>query len=335
MEGTDQPAARDAAQRRTRRQTIYLRQPSEAALQAAEEAAYGGRGDARIRRGFARRPKDIDPSVAPLPPLARMMGAQERGSSGRGGEMRLKTYLTIHWLNSTKPDSSHPAQDYADLLDAERPAGVPIDDAASVTDSGGVREVSSRNGKQRVSRAIRWLAANDFVSLDEVGHRRGREATVTLLSDLGDGAPFTRPDGGKGGDGTSIRSDDWYFTIPVGMWTKGWISALSGPALTVLIVYLDNWNPKRGETYIAGKRRVERYGISETTMRRGSAELHAYGLATVIVGARLRFSNSRQSVTKYTLHLDRFGERVSPREDCPSEIRGYRIHDLGPQVHLQ
>jgi hypothetical protein len=326
----------NAAKKPARKQVIYLRRPSPNALDAAQEAAFGGRGDAHVRRGFARRADETLPTIENRPPLARMMSAGTPGEAGRGGGMRLKMYLTLHWLNSTQTTSDNAAQGYADLLDA----GATIEHAGEVTDQGGVREVFTRNGKQRVSRAIRWLAENNFVELNddlvgEDGRRlhRGRPATVTLLSDLGDGTKFTKPNPGKRGE-PGYRQADLYFTIPIGLWTKGWISAISGPALMVLLIYLDNENRDLKMSYIAGSRLAQRYSTSETMLRRGSAELHAYGLATVNVRARPRFTSTKQSFTGYVLHRERFSQAVSPREDCPEEFRGYRIHDLRSQAHL-
>src|SRR5690242_17375576 len=85
--------------------------------------------------GFVR-----NPTVTGNPPLARMI----RG--GRGGEVRLKLYLTMILVAVRPPYDikNVPARVWAEMLDLEDPEGL---------------------GARRVSDALQWLAQRHFINL--------------------------------------------------------------------------------------------------------------------------------------------------------------------------
>jgi hypothetical protein len=175
------------------------------------------------------------------PPLARMI----RG--GRGGEVRLKLYLTMILIAVRPPHDidNVPARAWAEVLDLEDPAGL---------------------GARRIADALQWLAKNKFVRLDS---QRGRPPVVTLLSALGDGTRFDR------GRGIYVR-------VPIGLWQNFWITQLSGSGLALLLVLLDLQSGRKATAppALPGPMR-RRYGLSDDTWTRASKELCELGLLDI------------------------------------------------------
>jgi hypothetical protein len=186
--------------------------------------------------GFVSSQTDGD-----VPPLARIL----RG--GRGGEVRLKLYLTMILIAVRAPYKieSVPTRAWAETLDLDDPDGL---------------------GARRISDALQWLAKEHFI---ERASRRGSPPAVTLRSVLGDGTPFVR--------GAGI-----YLSVPLGLWKYHWIVKLSGTGLALLLVLLDlqggssSWSPPS----LPGPRR-RRYGLSDDTWTRASRELKALGLLQI------------------------------------------------------
>jgi hypothetical protein len=175
------------------------------------------------------------------PPIATFI----RG--GRGGEVRLKLYLTLVLVGVKAPHTINnvPASTWAEMLDLAEPDTL---------------------GARRVSDALQWLNNHQFIDLDS---QRGRPPIVTLKSALGDGTPFAR--------GTGV-----YLGVPLGLWEHHWINRLSGTGLALLLVLLDLQGGHR-ETdppSLPGAQRG-RYGLSNDTWTRGRKELEGLGLLTV------------------------------------------------------
>lgn len=175
------------------------------------------------------------------PPLARML----RG--GRGGEVRLKLYLTMILIAAKPPHGIEniPARVWAELHNLDDPSGL---------------------GARRISDALRWLAEHQYVSLSS---HRGVPPTVQLRSALGDGGKFDR---GRG----------VYVSVPVGLWEHHWITQLSGTGLTLLLVLLDLQGGRKESSppSLPGPLR-HRYGLSDDTWSRGTRELREVGLLQV------------------------------------------------------
>lgn len=175
------------------------------------------------------------------PPVARMI----RG--GRGGEVRLKLYLTMILIAAAGQHDIRnvPARAWAETLNLDDPDGL---------------------GARRVSDALQWLAENHFISL---ASRRGSPPTVTLLSALGDEKPFAR--------GRRI-----YLRVPLGLWEHHWITKLSGSGLALLLVLLDLQGGASASSppSLPGPLR-RRYGLSDDTWTRASRELKALGLLQI------------------------------------------------------
>jgi hypothetical protein len=175
------------------------------------------------------------------PPLARML----RG--GRGGEVRLKVYLTMILIAARHPHyiENVPARAWAETLNLDDPVGL---------------------GARRISDALRWLDEHRFVS---VTSHRGVPPTVQLRSALGDGAAFDR--------GRRV-----YLSVPVGLWEHHWLTQLSGTGLALLLVLLDLQGGRKESNppSLPGPLR-RRYGLSDDTWTRGTRKLRELGLLQV------------------------------------------------------
>lgn len=191
----------------------------------------------QLATGFVRSDRRDDQP----PPLARII----RG--GRGGEVRLKLYLTMILIAARAPHDIEniPARAWAEMLDLDDPAGL---------------------GARRISDALHWLDQRGFIQLTS---RRGSPPAVRLLSMLGDGKQFDR---GRG----------VYIGVPVGLWEHLWITRLSGTGLALLLVLLDLQGGKRPShpPSLPGPLR-RRYGLSDDTWTRAGQELKELGLLQV------------------------------------------------------
>ena len=221
--------------------------PSDLALDRAGAAAARLLGYGESKRGAVRaapvREQFIRSSGTAPPPLAAVL----RG--GRGGEVRLKLYLSILWIAAKAPyDVSFPARAWAELLD--------------LPDAG-------RHGTRRISDAIDWLSAAQLIAVER---GRGRAPKLTLLDDGGRGVAYEPP----------WAANERYIKLLPGFWTKGWLATLSGTAVAILIILLDQHYLKPNEAFwISPKRARELYDLSSDTWSKGLAELVGFGLVSV------------------------------------------------------
>ncbi|MPY38106.1 hypothetical protein FNH09_44935 [Streptomyces adustus] len=221
------------------------------AAQQAKTRAGGARSAAVRYRFIARGGPEEDP-----PPLARLL----RGGGGKGGAARLRLYLSLLWLsrNDDAPRFEYPAHQWARLLGFDSP------------DTAGAR---------RVQQALRWLDEQAFVRLQ---HRQGASSAIHLLSDAGTGRPYQAP--GLAMKRLAVkaqREEHLYVQLPAGLWTKGWISDLSGAAVAMYLVLL---HERRGEdktVWLSPRIGRERYDLSDETRRKGLNELAQHQLVSV------------------------------------------------------
>jgi len=260
------------------------RRPSPQAVSAATALAQRARGrSAQLRRAFVER-EDLAAPTA----LARVI----RG--GRGGEVRLKTYLSMLFIAGAAPyDVSYPARAWATLLDLDKP---------------------ETKGARRVNEAISWLEANKFVT---VANNPGQPSRVTLLNERGKGDKYELPGEvynrlrNKKGDDVARRNR--YVKIPPEFWTSGWLSVLSTPAVSMYLVLLcAQTSEEVSEVWFSPDQASKLYSLSADTRSRGLAELREAGLVTV---RRRALSNDVFDVQRfrnaYTLDTDRLGESAS------------------------
>jgi hypothetical protein len=187
------------------------------------------------------RPFIRDADAEEGPPLARIL----RG--GQGGEVKLKVLLTMHLEGVREPNnvSGVPAY-WALTLGLEDPHG---------------------NGARRVRDAIAWLAAQSFIRID----RGGPQPECFLLSPLGDGGAYHRPNPAEG-----------YIRVPTAMWHNGWIATLSGTALALWLILADLQGGREAQdVWVQPDEARERYRLSEDTFTKGISELERHHLVRV------------------------------------------------------
>jgi len=216
----------------------FRRLPSELTLARAASAAERVKGsDAPIARAFVRA------GGLGHPPLARLL----RG--GRGGEVRVKLYLSILWIARGDPyDTAFPARAWAELLGIEDAAG---------------------RGASRVADAIDWLDEHRFIRAER---RPGYPPRLYLLSEDGSGQDYAHP----------RQRNEYYLKLSTRFWTRGWHAVLSGAAVTILLISLDQvYRPKgrnKESFWLSPRRARELYGISPDTWLKGRTELARHDL---------------------------------------------------------
>ncbi len=167
----------------------------------------------------------------------------------RSSSVRLKLYLSLLWMSAGQPhDTKFQASLWAELLALEDPLG---------------------RGARKINAALAYLEGEGLVRLER---RPGFPSTVRLLDERGTGDEYSRP--GK---------DDRYIKIPASFWTKQWISALTGPAVAIFLVLLEQRRHAEPTKHIWISPRIaaELYGLSSDTWTRGTKELAGHGLINV------------------------------------------------------
>lgn len=207
---------------------------------------------AQIRRDFVQRARPD----APDPPLARFIG----GRAGRGGEVRLKVYLTQLWIAAGgSHDVNFAPSAYARLLGLDDPY---------------------KKGARKVNDALDWLHAEGFITLER---SRGLEPVATLLREDGSRTPYELPGRAAKDPSTGkVGPEHFYFRVPPSFWTQTWVAHLSGPAVAVLLVLLARSRSKRQDgIWISPSQLTDWYAFSDDTRRRGLAMLEDSGLVFV------------------------------------------------------
>lgn len=208
------------------------------------------------------------------PPLVRIM------QGGRGGETNLKVYLTVRMIATSAPhDTKLPAKELATMLDFPDPEGA---------------------GARRVTAAIRRLETAKLIKREV---RPGLTPKVVVLDPTGTG---------KRWDDSKLRSP--YITVPVSLWRKGWFIALSGRALSLLVILRELTGGRSKGAWADGIRKRQ-YGFSEDTWTRATKELVARGLLSVEVHTYSSYGEPRQR-NLYQLRLDNM------KDYAPFEVPG-------------
>lgn len=234
-------------------------------------------GVRRREAGAPVRTIFVSDESVPAPPLARLL----RGG-GRGGQVRVKLYLSLLWVCAKKPyDVSRPARAWAALL--------------------GLPDVEG-TGVRRIQQALRDLDDRQFIRLEE---RLGLPSRVVMLNEKGDGSEFRpAPDAynavRRRGVAEDLRNNQ-YFRVPTSLWTKGHIARLNGPALAMLLALLsERRGAEQPAVWFSPGRAQARFALSPSTRQAGLKELRQLGLLETHVrsvserGTYIDFARVRQ-----------------------------------------
>jgi hypothetical protein len=198
------------------------------------------------------------------PPLAELLSSTTgNGGGGRGGQVRLKLYLSLLWVCAKDPyEATRPARAWAALL--------------------GLEDIDSR-GARRVQNAFRDLEDRDMVRIRDRG---GLPNAVRPLSDRGSARKYEPPSETynrlqqRNADEAALQRHR-YFRVPSGLWTKGHIAALSGPGLAMLLVVRAEQRGKGNiPVWFSPQLAASRYGLAESTRVQGLEQLRRLGLLT-------------------------------------------------------
>ncbi|WP_441893780.1 hypothetical protein [Microbacterium sp.] len=184
------------------------------------------------------------------------------------GETRLKVYLTT-------------------LMAATRAPHATQNSAYTLATTLGLGE--SRGARRRIDEAYKGLVDLNLVAREL---NPGAIATTTVLHWSGKGEQWEIP-----------TPASPYISLPIELWRNGWIVALSGRAIAMLIVLRELTNGRSGDSAWADGTRKAEYGLSADTWTRGCAELESAGLLTMstVVASSHGLRRRRKS---YTLHID-------------------------------
>lgn len=234
--------------------------------------------DAQLRSRFV---ESRDPAAEGTPLVLVMRG-------GRGGEVRLKILLSLLWVAVQAPhDVDLPARVWAELIGLSGP------------------RVS---GARRVNAAFQWLVAAGFLSSER---RPGEPTRLFLCEESLVGREYSIP--GARIARLTQANENWdahrYVKLPKAVWTNGWIAALPGPALAMLLVLLVHGAGRTEELWFSPGFADERYRLSEDTRQRGLHDLVLLGLVSV---SRRPVSRSRLDVARlrnaYALNMEKLAE---------------------------
>ena len=205
-------------------------------------------------------------------PLAKMV----RG--GRGGEVRLKLFLSVVLLaGGTHVHKKHGANAVANVSSSAWARALALPEPDS-------------KGARRVADAQTWLSEAKLLA---VRRQPGTEPFVQLLSADGGGRKWSRP-------------TQPYVTVPIGLWSNHWMWFLDASELAVLIALLDFQGGRPGEDlWMEPEERMD-YGLSPETWRTATMGLADKGLVDSSYGpAPSRdFETARRRRT-YRVEIDR------------------------------
>lgn len=184
-----------------------------------------------IRKTFLQKGsgKNVQPGL-----LAEFVRAQD--------ERGLEAYLLIHALASGNDFSCrYPATTWALTL-------------------GLFETATKKSATGAVSKIMKRLDNRGLISRDRVG----RQLSVTLLDENGQGGEYTHPH----------NTDEQYFRLPYTYWRKSYYKTLSLPAKAMLLISLSQ---KDGFS-LPVERTPGWYGISADTAERGFRELREHSV---------------------------------------------------------
>jgi hypothetical protein len=213
-------------------------------------------GSRRAESGAPVRNAFVSSIRGELPPLALLL----RGG-GRGGQLRVKLYISLLWVCAAKPyETAYPARAWAALLG--------LDDHET-------------KGVRRIHEALRDLVDHKLITVQDRG---GLPSLVTLLQEDGSGADYEPPSEvynrlAQAKADPEVLARHRYFRIPSKIWTEGHIARLSGPCLAMLLVLLcEGRGVRNAPVWFTPDIARERFRLADTTRTKGLQGLRELGL---------------------------------------------------------
>lgn len=217
-----------------------------------------------LRRAFIASDEDQRPPLSLLLPRAGLDAVQ------------LKTFLLVLCMAAYPKKGRRPL--YAVPYDA--------DVYARALDLPDVKPRSPK-GARRVRDAVRKLEELSLLQATRDG-AAGPRTTLRPLREDGDGSRYQNPAGHD--YPKHVRAEGNFVQVPHALLRNGWLSVLSGAALTTWLVLResDRTHWSRGDpaslddpsawTFVSPSQRESRYHISQDTYLKGLGELKAHGL---------------------------------------------------------
>lgn len=164
-----------------------------------------------------------------------------------GGEVRLKVLLTTLMLATTPPHSTKvSSRELAVMLDLRDPENA---------------------GTKRVNKAFNDLVKKGLIRREV---KPGYVPESTVLHPAGDGEAWS-----------DLKLAKPYISLPISLWQRGWIIALPGSALALLIILRELTAGRKNNTAWVDGIRKRQYGLSDDTWTKGTRQLCEAGLLEV------------------------------------------------------
>jgi hypothetical protein len=230
---------------------------SKASLDRADEIEdwAGRRVSAPVRKWFVRS------RAGEAPKLSVLYSGPSGG--GRSGYVSIKVLLSLLWKTSKPPfQTVMTAPALAELLDLPDPRG---------------------NGARRVRDALKALAAANLIRLVP---RPGTSPLIQLMNETGNGEEYSLPSTSyvrsqrTKPNQEPVTDPNLYFQLPAELWTEGFLQALKGPGLVMLLILLSE-QANKNAVWFSGTEFIDRYRISPSTRTKGTKELVDLGMLTL------------------------------------------------------
>jgi hypothetical protein len=198
-------------------------------------------------------------------PLASLLSGDKGNGGGRGGQLRVKVYLSLLWIAAKEPyDVVRPARAWAALL------GLPD---------------FEKKGVRRIQETLRELQDRGFIAVEE---NPGHPSTVFPRMEWGQNASYMpAPDAHtrakNAGQSPAELANHRYFRVPSTLWTQGHIARLKGPSLAMLLAILSEQRGSTDGVWFSPSRAVERFGFANSTRVEGLRHLRELGLVRTTV----------------------------------------------------
>lgn len=265
-------------------QSYHSSSNAQKAAATAVMRTFGKREKGSTRKGFGApvRTSFAVSSTGQETSLSKLLGS----GGGRGGNVRIKLYLSLLWVAAREPYSTvRPARFWAALIGLDDPED---------------------KGARRIRSALGDLKLANLVSVTKRG---GSASEILLLKETGSGEPYTVPGlTGIGSAPIQATRPERYFRVPESFWTYGWVEKLTSPAIAMLLILLAEGAHDGRSSWFSPATSSKRYGISTSTRKTGLNELVRLGLVEVDTAPALAavVSSIRKPRNVYSLDLEAF-----------------------------